>query len=124
MMGLRRSIVPLVAGLALATGCGGGSSSHREVADASVDRGATAIQTYGCGSCHQISGIDGATGRVGPSLHGFSDRLYVAGSLPNTTANLVRWIRYPQAVYPGTVMPDLGVTDRDARDIAAYLYQH
>jgi cytochrome c1 len=45
----------------------------------------------------------------------------LAGRLPNGPENLERWLRGPQAVKPGSAMPDLGVTERDARDIAAYL---
>jgi len=77
---------------------------------------------YGCGACHVIPGVTGATGMVGPPLDGWSRRVYIAGNLANTPENLVRWIRYPQAVEPGTAMPDLGVNEADARDIAAYLY--
>lgn len=46
----------------------------------------------------------------------------VAGMLRNSPANLIRWIRDPQGVVPGNAMPDMGVTEADARDIAAYLY--
>ena len=49
-------------------------------------------------------------------------RTYVAGQVPNTPDFLVRWLEAPQAIEPGTAMPDLGVTPKDARDIAAYLY--
>ena len=49
-------------------------------------------------------------------------RLYLAGRLPNTAANLEEWIRHPQKMEPGTVMPDTGVTAEDARHISAYLY--
>jgi cytochrome c1 len=52
------------------------------------------------------------------------NRWSIAGHLPNTPANLVRWIMHPQEVAPGTLMPDLGVPERQARDIAAYLYRH
>jgi cytochrome c1 len=41
--------------------------------------------------------------------------------LPNTPQNMVRWLRHPQAVSPKSAMPDLGVTEPDARDVAAYL---
>jgi cytochrome c1 len=41
--------------------------------------------------------------------------------LPNTPAALSRWIRNPQAVKPGTRMPDLGVSERDVRSLTAYL---
>jgi cytochrome c2 len=92
----------------------GGESSH----------GPQLIAAYGCGACHAIGGVSGADGRVGPSLKGFADRRYIAGRLPNTPANLVRWIINPQAVDPGTLMPDLDVGDPQARDIAAYLYRH
>jgi cytochrome c len=36
--------------------------------------------------------------------------------------NLVDWLRHTQAIVPGSAMPDLGVTERDAWDMAAYLY--
>jgi mono/diheme cytochrome c family protein len=84
-------------------------------------RGKIALQQYGCVACHEIPGVAGATARVGPPLGGVATRGLLGGVLPNTPENMVRWLRYPQAVDPPTAMPDLGVTDRDARDIAAYL---
>jgi cytochrome c1 len=33
-----------------------------------------------------------------------------------------RWIQHPQQVAPGNGMPDLGISDIQARDISAYLY--
>jgi cytochrome c len=80
------------------------------------------IYTYGCGSCHVIPGVAEASGTVGPPLQGFGSRIYIAGLLVNTPDNLFRWVAKPQEVDPGTAMPDLGVTERQARDIAAYLY--
>lgn len=59
---------------------------------------------------------------VGPPLNHFARRTIVAGLLPNTPANLVRWIRYPQQVVPGNAMPDAGLDEQQARDVAAYLY--
>lgn len=85
--------------------------------------GATAIKQYGCGSCHTIPGVDGANGQVGPVLVNLSQRAYIAGKLQNTPQNLIQWIRFPQEVSPGVDMPDVGVTDQAAKDIAAYLYQ-
>jgi cytochrome c1 len=49
-------------------------------------------------------------------------RRYIAGRLPNTPNNLIGWLQSPQSIEPGSVMPNLGVTQRDARDMAAYLY--
>ena len=85
-------------------------------------RGRRAIAAYGCGSCHAIPGVAGAAGRVGPPLGGVAERAYLVGGLRNEPAALVSWIRFPQRVEPGTVMPNLGVSEGDARDIAAYLY--
>jgi cytochrome c1 len=42
--------------------------------------------------------------------------------LYNTPDNLMLWIRNPPGVDPLTAMPDTGVTEGDARDIAAFLY--
>jgi putative membrane protein len=58
-------------------------------------RGRTLLERYGCETCHTI---------------------------PNTPANLMRWIRDPRGVSPQTAMPNLGVGEEDARDMAAYLY--
>jgi cytochrome c len=87
-----------------------------------ADRGKAAIEMYGCGSCHMIPGVRDATGTVGPPLIVWSRRTYIAGEVPNTPEYLVRWIEVPQAIEPGTAMPNLGVTEGHARDIAAYLY--
>jgi cytochrome c len=77
---------------------------------------------YGCGSCHVIPGIHGANGQVGPDLNGISKRAAVAGSLPNDPKVMILWLQHPQALRPGSAMPEMGVTDAAARDMAAYLY--
>jgi cytochrome c1 len=87
-----------------------------------AERGAQLIRFYGCSTCHTIPGVQGADGVVGPPLNFFSRRTYIAGMLPNNSDNLVTWIKDPQYVVPGNVMPNMGVNDRDARDIASYLY--
>jgi cytochrome c len=87
-----------------------------------VDRGKIAVARYGCDACHAIEGVPGAQGDVGPSLDGIAERTEIAGKLSNQPDNMVRWIREPQQVAPGNGMPNLGVDDRDARDMAAYLY--
>ena len=85
-------------------------------------RGAVSIEQLGCGACHVIPGISRADGTVGPPLTDFSHRGYIAGELPNNGPNLIRWIMDPKAVEPGTAMPDLGIGEAEARDIAAYLF--
>jgi cytochrome c len=94
----------------------------KDVPGGNVVAGEQAIVKYGCGACHTIPGIRGADTYVGPLLTGYSRRHYIAGTLPNTYENLILWLQNPQAVEPGTVMPNLGVTEIEARDIAAYLY--
>lgn len=86
-----------------------------------IDRGRIALAQYACQSCHIIPGVTGPRVYVGRSLDGLAKRKYIAGTLPNTQDNLVRWIRDPKGIDPQTPMPVLGVTERDARDMAAYL---
>lgn len=86
-----------------------------------VQRGAQLIRHYGCGSCHTIPGISGADGLVGPPLTHWSRRSYIAGVLPNDPDNLAFWIAHPQKVIKGVDMPDMGIKQREARAIAAYL---
>jgi mono/diheme cytochrome c family protein len=85
-------------------------------------RGKTAIRQYACTTCHLVPGIVGPHAPVGPPLERIATREYIAGMLPNTAENMLRWLKKPQEVNPRTAMPDLGVTERDARDMAAYLY--
>lgn len=84
--------------------------------------GKQVIADKGCGSCHTIPGVRGAQGKVGPPLTDFGERTFVAGELPNTPDNLIRWVRSPRSVQPKTAMPNLGLSDQQARDVAAYLY--
>ncbi len=88
---------------------------------ASASRGERAINQYACVTCHEIPGIVGANAPVGPPLAGIASRIMLGGVLPNSPDNMVRWLREPQKFAPRTAMPDLGVTEQDARDIAAYL---
>ncbi len=85
-------------------------------------RGEAMFIAYGCGGCHQLQHVRKATGLVGPPLDGIALRVFIAGRLENKPDNLQHWIRDPQAVSPGTVMPDLNVGQQDARDISAFLY--
>ncbi len=108
----------------LGSGCTGGRQLQPYTVATGGDayQGKKVIEEKGCGSCHTIPGIYTARGVVGPPLFFFSRRTMIAGELPNTPDNLVRWIKDPKLVEPGTAMPDLGLTDSEARDVAAYLY--
>jgi cytochrome c2 len=85
-------------------------------------RGQAMFIQYGCGSCHHLTYVRKATGRGRPTARRHCRAGRNRGKLSNTPDNLQRWIRDPQAVTPGTDMPDLHVDGRDARDITAFLY--
>ncbi|HXS74630.1 MAG TPA: c-type cytochrome [Terracidiphilus sp.] len=105
-------------------GCDAGKT--RRAVDVSTmgdpQHGRQLIASYGCGACHMIPGVHAARGKVGPPLLFFAERTMIAGELPNTPANLEKWIQHPKQVEPNTAMPDLGVQPQEAREIAAYLY--
>lgn len=84
--------------------------------------GRHALEQYLCVTCHQIPGVAGANGSVGPPLRGIATRKYIAGVLPNTPDNMMRWLRNPQLIDPRSAMPDLRIREKDIRDITAYLY--
>jgi cytochrome c2 len=84
--------------------------------------GRVLIARYGCASCHEIKGIAHADSQVGPPLDKIRSRGYIAGVLPHSADNLIKWIQHPRQVVPNTAMPELGVSQAEARDMAAYLY--
>lgn len=86
-----------------------------------VERGRVLIEQYGCGSCHVIDGVRQANGRVGPRLEDLHEQVFIGGVVPNGPERLAGWIRDPQHFSPETAMPNLGVREAEALDIAAYL---
>lgn len=86
------------------------------------EAGRLAMHQYLCVTCHVIPGVVGANRQVGPPLAGIAGRKYIAGILPNSPENMVRWLMHPPLFAPRSAMPDLNVTAEDARDMAAYLY--
>jgi cytochrome c len=113
---------------ALAFAACGGRMTEAERAAAEMTgggdpaRGRAAVERYGCATCHTIPGVRGADAQVGPPLSKIAGRMYIGGVLTNSPDNMMRWLRDPRAVDPLTAMPALGVNDRDARDIASFLY--
>ena len=106
----------------LAACAGTGAEEQDLVPGGDPQRGRAAVLQYGCTSCHAIPGVDSVEDGVGPDLDDLNNQRYIAGQIPNRPEELIRWIQDPQEVEPGTLMPDLGVSEQDARDIAAYLY--
>jgi cytochrome c oxidase subunit 2 len=73
-----------------------------------------------CVGCHTIDGV--STGVLAPNLTHFGARtMLAAGMWPNTPDNVAAWVKAPQRLKPGVKMPDLGLTDEQAKAVAAYL---
>jgi cytochrome c len=98
------------------------NASYSVATGGDADRGEERIIAYGCKSCHEIPDVRGADGYVGPPLTHLARRTFIGGEVPNTPTNLVRWLRDPHAIELRTAMPALGMTEEEARDVAAYLY--
>jgi cytochrome c2 len=90
----------------------GGSSSHAP----------EIMRRYGCGGCHNIPGVPGADGLTGPPLSGLINRVYIGGVTTNSPDHLIQWIVAPQKLSPHSAMPATGISESEARDVAAYLY--
>lgn len=126
-MKLRLSLASIASVLlccAFLAGCNEGKVTREvRVGDiGNAEHGRQLIAAYGCGACHMIPGVHAARGKVGPPLLYFGERTMIAGELPNTPPNLTQWIQHPRSVEPKTAMPELGVSQAEANDMAAYLY--
>jgi len=115
------------AALALLAGCGAEPAplwpgpQAAPLAQADAQRGRQRIAEHGCISCHTVPGVRGPASAVGPPLRHVATRAYLGGVLPNTPANLVRWLLDPPTIDPRTAMPNVGLREAEASDIAAYL---
>ena len=107
-----------------AAGCStdAGSDAFNPVGGGNADRGAEVIRDRDCGTCHRIPGIRGADGLVAAPLTAMARRMYIAGRVMNEPEVMIRWLLAPQDIDPRTAMPDFGLTEQQARDVAAYLY--
>lgn len=108
--------------LALLAACDSGGPAPARVEGGDAKLGRQLLAQYQCGACHRIEGVAAARGEAGPPLDSFGRRSYIAGSVPNTPDALVRWLVEPHALKPQTSMPSMGVSEQDARHMAAYLY--
>jgi mono/diheme cytochrome c family protein len=124
MCSLKRAVAALWATSALLaqSGCAERSAEPLRIAAADAAIGRQLIAERGCGACHLVPGITAANGVVGPPLEAWSLHTYIAGKYPNRPEILVAWLLEPHALAPATAMPDLGLTEIEARNIAAYLY--
>ena len=130
------------AGVCVAAGCGAlGPPAPGPTPAAPVDRGPAVLTPgpgpsigdpqvgrqllidKGCGGCHTVRGVPGASGLVGPNLTNVGLRPTLAGeSIPNSPEMMERWLLDPAALKPGALMPSLGLTPTEARDLTAFLF--
>jgi len=111
----------LLCAAVLASGCAKEEPVSR-VAGGDPERGRLLVQQYQCAACHFIPEVQGPNGDAGPSLESMGRLSYIAGSIPNQPENMIRFLQNPPAVKPGTLMPALGITDDEARHMAAFMY--
>ena len=98
-------------------------SSQQQTAakDAQAGAGKRVFETTACINCHTVGGT-AANGRFGPDLtHLMSRSTLASGAAENTPANLRLWIRKPDAIKPGSLMPAMKLTDADLNAVTAYL---
>jgi cytochrome c2 len=89
-----------------------------------ANAGKALMSSKGCVACHVAQGVPGAVGTIGPSLNGLGDaakRPRLASGEPNTPPNIRGWIKDPQAKKPGTLMPSLGLSEKESDDLTAFL---
>jgi cytochrome c oxidase subunit 2 len=97
------------------------ASAARRPATPQQQAGQKAFFADQCASCHALRGTS-AVGQVGPDLTHVGSRSTLASLvLPNTPQALSQWLRNPQRAKPGTLMPDLGLSPGDIRNLTAYL---
>lgn len=108
----------MVMGLAA---CDSPSLDPNAAAAQSVARGREAAIRHGCGACHAMRGVAWPRGSAGPSLEEFGRGALIAGRLPNRPDTLARFVRDAPSLSPGSAMPAIAMSDRDAADIAAWL---
>jgi cytochrome c oxidase subunit II len=91
------------------------------VEDAQARAGREVFFGTSCVNCHAIKTTT-ANGKFGPDLtHLMSRQTLGAGVVANTRENLRAWVRDPQHIKPGALMPNMQLTDDELNQVVAYL---
>jgi cytochrome c oxidase subunit 2 len=91
------------------------------VDDPQVDAGRQVFETHACANCHAVKGT-GAVGTVGPDLTHLASRdTIAAGAANNTPQELYSWIKDPNTLKPGCLMPAMQLSDSEIHELVAYL---
>jgi cytochrome c oxidase subunit 2 len=98
-----------------------GEQSQPALTAGPISEGQKIFERTACINCHAVAGT-AANGRFGPDLtHLMSRDTIAAGAVPNTPANLRRWIQDPNTIKPGSKMPAMGLSDRELDGVTQYL---
>jgi cytochrome c oxidase subunit II len=75
-----------------------------------------------CASCHTHDAV-GAVGQFpgAPDLTNYWQDPIIAEVIENTPENLAAWLDDPQAIKPGTAMPNLPLSDAEIQHLVAFL---
>jgi len=74
-----------------------------------------------CVNCHRVAGTT-AAGVFGPDLTRLMTRETIAaGAAPNTPEKLRAWVKDPQTIKPGCLMPDMQLREEEVTQIVAWL---
>jgi cytochrome c oxidase subunit 2 len=126
----------IVGGLLLAAACGAppppsgpdakptAAASGGAAVTGDANAGKTLFQQKGCIACHTAAGVTGANGTIGPNLNGIGDaakRPKLADGAANTPEHIKEWLKDPQKLKPGTMMPNLQLSDKEVDDLTALL---
>jgi cytochrome c oxidase subunit II len=91
-------------------------------ADSSVALGQQLVTGGVCAGCHTVRGTTAQFGRTAPDLTHVARRSTIAaGLLDNNAENLIRWVGDAPSVKPGSLMPNMGLSEQELRYIVAYL---
>jgi cytochrome c len=121
-MSLRSRLIPLLGFLLLLSACQGDEPEPVVVEGGDPEQGSMLVGEYGCIECHYIPGVEGPHGTNAPGLQLWANRGLVAGAARNRPENVIAFLMDPNSVKPGTAMPDLGISEEEARHITAYLF--
>jgi cytochrome c oxidase subunit 2 len=89
--------------------------------DSRVEAGRATFLSLSCVNCHTLSGTS-ASGTFGPDLsHLMSRATLGSGVIPNTPENLHAWVKDPQAIKPGNLMPNMQLNARELDEVVSYL---
>jgi cytochrome c oxidase subunit II len=87
----------------------------------SVAKGREIFERTSCINCHAVSGT-AANGLFGPDLtHLMSRDTIASGAATNTHENLLQWIRNPDSIKPGSLMPAMNLSEQELQAVTAYL---